>query len=311
VRDEDTTDQQGREVNAMQPDTSQALAMFDAFASVGVRYFDVTFTGIEGEKIGFQTMRPVDELRRSIDRALNAAIEQKQNYIIRPRSTGTALIQLDDLDSVKAERAAAHAFMVLETSPGNYQVWVALSEPPKDREATRDFARRLRKGAGADPTASGATRISGSLNFKTKYAPTFPLVTLSQVRAGNVTTTAALERAGIVAAEEKPQQPRPEARRVSPIGQPSRKRWPSYAFCVQHAPMTHGEDKPDISRADFTWCRTAIEWGWSTQATASRLLELSTKAKENGEAYAVLTANNAAKSVDRQPYRLKSSPRPG
>jgi hypothetical protein len=295
----------------MQPDTDQALAMFDTFASVGVRSFDVTFTDIEGEKTGFQMMRPVDELRRSIGKALNVAIEQKQNYIIRPRSTGPALIQLDDLDSLKAERAVPHAFMVLETSPGNYQAWIALSDPPKDREATRDFARRLRKGAGADPTASGATRISGSLNFKTKYAPTFPLVTLSQVRAGNVTTTAALDSAGIVAAEEKPQQPRPESRRVSPIGQPTRKRWPSYKFCVQHAPMTHGDDKPDISRADFTWCRTAIEWGWSTQATARRLLELSEKAKENGEAYAVLTATNAAKSVDRQPYRLKPSPRPG
>ena len=73
--------------------------------------------------------------------------------------------------------------------------------------------------------------------------------------------------------------------------------------------MTHGEDRPDISRADFTWCRTAIEWGWSREATASRLMELSSKAKENGESYAILTATNAAASVDRQPYRLKE-PRP-
>lgn len=72
--------------------------------------------------------------------------------------------------------------------------------------------------------------------------------------------------------------------------------------------MTHGDDRPDISRADFTWCRTAIEWGWSAEATASRLMELSSKAKENGEAYAVLTATNAARSVDRQPYRLKPAP---
>ena len=48
--------------------------------------------------------------------------------------------------------------------------------PRRTKKAARDLARRLRKGAGADPTASGATRISGSLNFKTKYAPEFPLV---------------------------------------------------------------------------------------------------------------------------------------
>jgi len=74
--------------------------------------------------------------------------------------------------------------------------------------------------------------------------------------------------------------------------------------------MTHAEDRPDISRADFTWCRTAIEWGWSEEATASRLMELSSKARENGETYARMTAHNAAVSVERQPYRLKSTPHP-
>ena len=147
----------------------KALAMLAAFSSVGVRFFDVTMTGIEGEKTGFQTSRPVDHLRRTIGRAIGAAIELRQNYIIRPRANSVTLIQLDDLDSAKAGRVAAHAFMVLETSPGNFQAWVAVKDAPED------LARRLRKGAEADPTASGATRISGSVNFKTKYAPDFPL----------------------------------------------------------------------------------------------------------------------------------------
>jgi hypothetical protein len=30
---------------------------------------------------------------------------------------------------------------------------------------TEDFARRLRKGAGADPSALGATRIAGTTNY--------------------------------------------------------------------------------------------------------------------------------------------------
>ena len=194
--------------------------------------------------------------------------------------------------------------MVLETSPGNFQAWVAVKDAPED------LARRLRKGAGADPTASGATRISGSVNFKTKYAPEFPLVELRQVNAGNVTTPAALESAGIVAGREEPRPARAGAKRISHSGQPSRKKWPSYDFCIKFAPRTQGEDRPDISRADFTWCRTAIEWGWSTQATASRLMELSTKAQENGERYAVQTATRAAESVERQPYRSNDAPRP-
>jgi len=42
--------------------------------------------------------------------------------------------------------------------------------------------------------------------------------------------------------------------------------------------------------------------------TAIRLLELSAKAKENGERYAILTATRAAESVERQPYRSKPAP---
>ena len=56
----------------------------------------------------------------------------------------------------------------------------------------KDFARRLRKGTGADPTASGATRVAGSLNFKDKYAPDFPRVA---IRAGEFRPTGADSRA--------------------------------------------------------------------------------------------------------------------
>src|ERR1035437_5518224 len=43
---------------------------------------------------------------------------------------------------------------------------------------------------------------------------------------------------------------------------------------------------------------------------AARLAAFSSKARENGERYAQLTADRAAASVERQPYRLKLTPRP-
>jgi len=48
--------------------------MLDAFASVGVRAFDVTLTDIKGDKIprGFQANRGVDQLRASIGPQLEA-----------------------------------------------------------------------------------------------------------------------------------------------------------------------------------------------------------------------------------------------
>jgi hypothetical protein len=265
-----------------------SLAMLSAFASVGARVFDVTLTDIKGGKVEgkHRKNRSMDELCRTIGRTLQEAERNRHNVIIRPRSTTAALIQLDDLDTEKAERMAPHAFLVIRTSPGNHQAWIAV------RDALPDFARRLRKGARADPTASGSTRIAGSLNFKTKYAPAFPSVEITHTNSGHVVTTAELDSAGFVVAPEQSRPPRGSA------GRRSRKAWPSYQRCVEGAPPTHGEDRPDISRADFTWAMTAIDWGWSIDETAKKLLQESGKARENGERYAVQTATRAAESIE-------------
>ena len=191
--------------------------------------------------------------------------------------------------------------MVIRTSPGNHQAWIAVKNAPED------FARRLRKGAGADPTASGSTRIGGSLNFKRKYAPRFPQVEIIHTRAGHVVTAAELEAGGFVAPPEKPPSTAP---RVSHVSRGTRRRWPSYQLCVKGAPKVHRGDRPDISRADFTFCMTAIDWGWSVEATAQRLMEESTKAQENGEVYALTTARNAAAAVERRGQPVKSTPHP-
>ena len=60
---------------------------------------------------------------------------------------------------------------------------------------------------------------------------------------------------------------------------------------------------PDVSRADFVFCMTAITWGWSVDDTAERLMEESAKAQANGKNYAALTARNAAIAVERRRLR--------
>jgi hypothetical protein len=80
---------------------------------------------------------------------------------------------------------------------------------------------------------------------------------------------------------------------------PRGKTWPRYDICVQGAPPKRGTDEPDISRADFTWCITAIDWGWDIESTDDELMQRSTKAQENGDRYALLTAQNAAAAVER------------
>jgi hypothetical protein len=266
-----------------------ALGMLDAFASVGAERFDLTFTDATSEKVGFRGNRSLGQLRSAIPAILQEAAERQHNVIVRPRSTGAALIQLDDLGEDAASRLRPVSFLVLRTSPGNFQAWVAVAD------ADADFARRLRTGTGADLTASGATRISGSMNFKDKFAPAFPRVETVYTNPGRVVTRAELEALGIVAP--------PEKTAPAVIRSPRHleaKGWPSYQRCVENAPPARGGGRPDISRADFTFCLLAIDWGWGVEETAARLLQESGKAQENGEAYALRTARNAAAAIERR-----------
>jgi RepB DNA-primase from phage plasmid len=273
----------------------QALEMLDAFASVGAGRFDITYTDVAGGKVGFRGNRSFEQLHPAIPEILDRAVEQQHNVILRPRSAGAALIQLDDLDDDAVKRLRPASFLVLRTSPGNYQAWVAVAD------GNADFARRLRKGAGADPAASGATRVSGSLNFKEKYAPTFPRVETVHASPGMLVTRAQLEALGVVAPPEKID---PATLRIS-RRRPAARGWPSYQRCVDNAPLAREGGRPDISRADFTFCLLAIDWGWGVEATAARLLQESGKARVEGEAYAHRTARNAATVIEQRGGRQR------
>lgn len=271
----------------------EALGMLDAFASVGAARFDLTLTDATGEKISFQGNRPLDQLRSTLPEILQQAAEQQHNVIVRPRSNGATLIQLDDLDEEAVERLRPVSFLLLRTSPGSYQSWLAVVD------ADAEFAKQLRKGVGADLTASGATRVSGSLNVKDKYAPAFPRVETVHAEHGKSVTPAELEALGVVA---PPERPTPAAVRL-PRRRPAARGWPNYQRCVENAPPARDGSRPDISRADFTFCLLAIDWGWGVEETADRLLQESRKAQENGEVYALRTARKAAAAIERRQGR--------
>jgi hypothetical protein len=64
--------------------------------------------------------------------------------------------------------------------------------------------------------------------------------------------------------------------------------------------MNHSGTAVDISRADFFFAMLASQRGHDIEEIAARLMELSAKAKENGEQYARLTAENASAATQRQ-----------
>ena len=296
-------------------DTKMAHDMLNAFvASVGARAFDLTILDIKGNEVEGK-QRPnstIAEIRRTLEWTLENAEQKQQSVVIRPRQTSAAPIQLDDLDAEKAQKIAPHAFLVLCTSPGNFQAWLALTDAPRDNDNLKAFKRRLKYGVGgADKNATGATRIAGSRNFKTKYAPNFPLVEMTYMNAGHKVTMAELEQAGFVAPPEEADTPPTSVLRRFPASRAAAvRKWPDYQRALSGAPLNHNGDGRDRSLADFMWCKWALERGWSVDETADRLLEVSEKAakqaREGDEGYARVTAWNAARAVEKD--RLRGKP---
>jgi hypothetical protein len=286
------------------PDLYAAYKMLDTFASVGVTQFDLTHIDIDGEKRGFRPKQSVAQLKSSLPKLFPGAEARRNNIIVRPHSGKAHLVQLDDLDQAALSRVGDAAFLTLQTSPGNHQAWIAVSGLDSAADA-KDFARRLRKGAGADPTASGATRVAGTTNYKRKYEPNFPSVTILTATPGRVATQTQLEGLGLIAPPESARHPSVVPLRVSRRHEAAirARRWPDYQRCLENAPPNHGNTGPDVSRADFTWCMTALDWGWNIEETAVRLMEVSSKARENGDRYAARTAHNAAAAVERNGQR--------
>jgi hypothetical protein len=282
--------------------TAKALVMLSAFADVGTRSFTLTLTDIDGGKMpgGYQPNRSLAEMQRTVGLILPSAAKALLNVIIRPRSATALLVQLDDLDAEKVVQIVPHAFMTVCTSPGNYQLWLAVSDGPKesDKEAAKLLRTRVRRGAGADQSAIGATRIAGSLNFKHQYAPEYPMVVVDQVSPGRMTTVAALEQAGLIAAEP-PSPPASAPPQIAPrVARSGTRYWPDYQQALRGAPRK-GDGTPDRSLADYMFCKWAAERGWSAEETAEKLAEVSAKAQErirvkNDPGYALLTARNAA-----------------
>jgi hypothetical protein len=258
--------------------------MLEAFASVGAIRFDLTITDRQGMKVRFSRDVPTERLLSLMPDELESATAWEHNVIVRPRGADV-FIQLDDLAAEAIERVSPVSFLGLKTSPANFQAWIAMNE------ATADVARQLRKSTGADPSASGATRVAGSFNFKNKYAPDYPQIEIVHGFQRRIASKEALASIGITL--DVPKAPRP----VFPVrGTMSGvSRWPSYQICLDRAPRAHGDPRrPDVSRADFTWCMIAIDWGWTIEDTAQKLSVESSKAQENGERYAINTAQRAA-----------------
>jgi hypothetical protein len=305
----------------------EAQRMLEAFESVGATSVDVTWTNAAGDprrpralrralqSLGTEMPTPKNsdwlnsvhiegislaDLTRTLPAMLGTANAERLNFIVRPFGDGVTLMQLDDLSREKLARVAPAMFLGIETSPENFQAWLAMAG-----NEDKDFTRRVKRGAGADINASGATRIAGSLNLKQKYAPNYPRVAVCEMQPGHITNAAELERLGLVA---PPEEFKPLPASPARFEHRGGHTWPSYEIAVGYAPINHGGTDKDYSAADIGWCITAIRRNFGVEEIAAMLLEVSEHARHpsNGKRYAARTASKAAQYVaERSRRRLR------
>lgn len=282
----------------------QAKLMVAAFESVNRDSFDLTLTDGQKSVVEYTPALGGQELVERLPDVLEEAEEKELNVIIRPRPDDCKpiLVQLDDLDSSEMARVRPEAFLTLNTSFNNYQCWLAMDELEKD--SVSEFRRRLIASVGADLGANGAVRLAGSLNVKPQYKQSdggYPRVKLIEVIGGLLTTPEQLEGIGLLynsppcvsSSGFSSGQGSVSGNRYSK-GSP--KQWPSYDRVFAGAYNTKS-GKPDVSRVDFCWARTALQWGWGEGEVVTKLIELSPKARQRREEYAVRTVQRAARSL--------------
>ena len=216
------------------------------------------------------------------------------NIFMRPTvERESQYLLLDDLDSTKAEQHKQRpGRMIIETSPGNYQIWVHFAE-----SLTNDKKTYLINQAGAD---QGATpnrrwgRSPGFLNRKLKYNinSRFPWVNLVAVTPGVTPIPAfpsvlptSISAATFATATISNLPPAPPG---------------AVGIATQYYNSAISNGATDISVIDFSLARKLIE-RYSADQSAAAIVQCSPRINERkggrtggAAAYALLVVHNAA-----------------
>lgn len=289
------------ESSALCDAVADARLMLTALHNGGADRFDLTLKNLGGVKVKFQRRVSVDSLRRWVEGLLEEAERKTLSVIIRPHSLTTVFVQLDDLTLENATLAGPYSCCVIETSPDNFQAFVALVGL-SDKAETDAVRRSLIKYFHADAGASGAARLAGSLNVKEKHRRpdgSFPRVQITTVNHGLILTPSELIARGLLQDLSVPTlRPLPSAPKKR------RRRAPIYSRAVSAVRLKE-DGEVDRSAVDFHYAVVCFDWGFSYQDTVGLLQANSPKAAERNDDYAERTAANAL-----QAYEARRASRP-
>lgn len=305
-------------VNALKtlsPDETARLTV-EAFESVGCDKFMAVFVGSyplvgTANTLGSEPRKGESITAAQIKMRLPVYVQRNQDkhHNVALRAWG-ALWQVDDCPPEVVERLKPFAFLIVETSPQNCQVWIALPKSFVGADGKRnDACHALRKrlldkfeqnGEGANGGAYGSIRLPGTLNIKEKYQSSFPRIQLSYVALGRITTPEELEAAGLLAAAaalvvpSASEPPRYSNSKLSTV-------WPNHQDYVNRAPL-NDQGKPDLSRADVSYVVRCFALGHTEHSVGDKLRSLRDKAAKRDD-YVQRTIRAARAYLASQPVQ--------
>jgi hypothetical protein len=187
--------------------------------------------------------------------------EREPFYVLHDDANRAAVLRYHGFNTARRPAWALPGRLIIETSPGCYQIWVRLDSP-----ATPEEKKQWLDSVGSDPGAAPRRRwgrAPGWRNVKPKYRlpdETFPLARLIWVNATPVESIEAL-----LATQDAPRPavPLPAAPRRDA---PPRRQLPEPTI-EQRARF----DKGDDSRADMSWCLSLLQRGHAPEAVRAAL----------------------------------------
>ncbi len=293
----------------------QAMLFAEAVESVSVSgckavYLSMYSLAGEAETLGSEPQRNGDRMssadfKARIPEYVRRNREEHHNVAFR---VWGAIIQIDDCSAGVLGRLKPFAFSAIETSPGNFQVWLSLPESfigadGAINEAGKVIRTRLLKkfeenGETANGGAYGSTRLPGTLNIKVKYQPDFPQIQLTHVCLGRIVTLEELDAAGLLAAVlVRPIPMAAELPRYRNSKLPTA--WPDYQYYVSRAPLKE-DGQPNVSRADESFVVRCFSLGHSRHSIAAKLRSVRDKAAKRDD-YVERTLNAAESYLAAQP----------
>jgi hypothetical protein len=268
--------------NLIVPDTGDAATAVRLLLSVGA------------ETIRFHGKNHCTISIRNVEKIIQNA--ESKNYDVMGRIDGATygtLIQLDEVSRSLLSRLLPHAFIAFETSPENFQVWIALPIGTPIKQRNRIRARLIRAlnpnddKEGVNRGSCGEMRWPQSINQKPKYNGF--RVRLIHGSMGHFVAPPELDAAGLLA-------PIPKRERAKDRSSSSQSQSPLRAEAsrpVQNHPAKTVPDYPALlgryggSRhdADGQFLIHCIKRGFTKTERRQLLFARSTKCRELGESY--------------------------